>query len=162
MDFPNLPPSPPPPPVKVYFTKGAPWETPEQEWGAVLFFSQGRPASPPPPDNARFEARWPAGSGRPGHWAASLRGARSWKGGRGRRAGSRAGEAGCAGRKTVEAQFSAPLPSTVRPAGPGAWAAGKGDVRDFALACFLRPRPSPPTQTFYFNTEFCLLDCPAP
>lgn len=51
----------------------------------MLFFSEGRPASPPPLDNARFEARWPAGSGRPGRGAASLRGARSWRG-EGRRA----------------------------------------------------------------------------
>lgn len=44
----------------------------------MLFFSRGPMASPPPLDNARFEARWPAGSGRRGDWAAFLQGARSW------------------------------------------------------------------------------------
>lgn len=65
-----------------------------------------------------------------------------------RRAGSRAGEAGHAGRKTIKAQFSSPYPSTE--AGfedVGGRAAGEGDVRDFAFCFFLI---LPPPQPKYF------------
>lgn len=69
----------------------------------MLFFSKGRLASRIPLDNARFEARWPAGCGRLGDWAAFLQGARSW-------GSAGTGEADPAGRKTVKVQFSTPTP----------------------------------------------------
>lgn len=45
----------------------------------MLFFSRGQLASPSSLDNACFEARWPAGSGRQGDWAAFFQGAPSWE-----------------------------------------------------------------------------------
>lgn len=77
----------------------------------MLFFSMGLLASPPPLDNACFETRWPAGSGRRGDWAAFLQGAPQLGE---RQAGSRDRETSHAGRKTMKVPF---FPSAYTEAG---------------------------------------------
>lgn len=119
----------------------------------MLFFSRGPLASPPPLDNARFEARWPASSGKRGDWAAFLQGPAAggatgreqvWGGGP-RRMKSHKG--------TIPPPPGLPQRQGLRTWG---WAAGQRDMTGFDF-CFLYPSP---TQTFYFDTRLRILGFP--